>query len=212
GQSTTWRITLPKLDAAKFDAALQSHQDALIAEWKRDHDDDRPSPNRPPLPGTGDAGDQPSASSCPRASSSHVCGARLRRHSWFARPPHPALGRRRPHRTGQPRPGVSVSPPTAPPRRHHHHRARAQPDRHRRRGTTPQRRIDRPSTDETPAGRAAVPGTYRRTRRLVVVRTLPTTTTAHQQLSATPHRCAPSRREPPTWRPPHSGINGHTDG
>jgi len=42
GQSTTWRITLPKLDAAKFDAALQSHQDALIAEWKRDHDDDRP--------------------------------------------------------------------------------------------------------------------------------------------------------------------------
>src|SRR6476659_9763650 len=55
GQSTTWRITLPKLDAAKFDAALQSHQDALIAEWKRDHDDDRPSQNRPPLPGTGEA-------------------------------------------------------------------------------------------------------------------------------------------------------------
>src|SRR3954453_7102588 len=53
--STTWRITLPKLDAAKFDAALQSHQDALIAEWKRDHDDDRPSPNRPPLPGAGEA-------------------------------------------------------------------------------------------------------------------------------------------------------------
>ena len=55
GQSTTWRITLPKLDAAKFDAALQSHQDASIAEWKRDHDDDRRSPNRPPLPGAGDA-------------------------------------------------------------------------------------------------------------------------------------------------------------
>src|SRR3954466_15441472 len=55
GQSTTWRITLPKLDAAKFDAALQSNQDALIAEWKRDHDDDRPSPNRPPLPGAGEA-------------------------------------------------------------------------------------------------------------------------------------------------------------
>jgi Domain of unknown function (DUF222)/HNH endonuclease len=55
GQSTTWRITLPKLDAAKFDAALRSHQDALIAEWKRDHDDDRRSPNRPPLPGTVDA-------------------------------------------------------------------------------------------------------------------------------------------------------------
>ncbi len=55
GQSTTWRITLAKLDAAKFDAALQSHQDALIAEWKRDHDDDRPSPQRPPLPGAGEA-------------------------------------------------------------------------------------------------------------------------------------------------------------
>src|SRR5215212_8333883 len=55
GQSTTWRITLPKLDAAKFDAALQSHQDALIAEWKRDHDDDRRSPNRPPLPGAVEA-------------------------------------------------------------------------------------------------------------------------------------------------------------
>ena len=46
---------LPKVDAAKFDAALQSHQDALIAEWKRDHDDDRRSPNRPPLPGAGEA-------------------------------------------------------------------------------------------------------------------------------------------------------------
>src|SRR3954447_17665535 len=55
GQSTTWRITLPKLDAAKFGAALQSHQDALIAEWKRDHDDDRRSPNRPPLPGACEA-------------------------------------------------------------------------------------------------------------------------------------------------------------
>ena len=55
GQSTCWRITLPKVDAAKFDAALQSHQDALIAEWKRDHDDDRRAPNRPPLPGAGEA-------------------------------------------------------------------------------------------------------------------------------------------------------------
>jgi hypothetical protein len=55
GETATWRITLPKLDAAKFDAALQSHQDALIAEWKRDHDDDRRCPNRPPLPGAVDA-------------------------------------------------------------------------------------------------------------------------------------------------------------
>ena len=37
-QFTCWRIKLPHLDAAKFDAALQSHRDALIAEWKHDHD------------------------------------------------------------------------------------------------------------------------------------------------------------------------------
>ena len=33
---TCWRIKLPHLDAAKFDAALASHRDALIAEWKLD--------------------------------------------------------------------------------------------------------------------------------------------------------------------------------
>jgi hypothetical protein len=55
GQFTTYKITLPKLDAAKFDAALQSHKDALIAEWKRDHDDERRCPNRPPLPNNCDA-------------------------------------------------------------------------------------------------------------------------------------------------------------
>jgi Domain of unknown function (DUF222)/HNH endonuclease len=54
-QVSCWRITLPHVDAAKFDAALQSHRDALIAEWKRDHDDDRSSPNRPPLPGAAQA-------------------------------------------------------------------------------------------------------------------------------------------------------------
>jgi hypothetical protein len=53
---TCWRIKLPHLEAAKFDAALQSHSDALIAEWKQDHDDrGRPSPDRPPLPSTADA-------------------------------------------------------------------------------------------------------------------------------------------------------------
>ncbi len=36
--STTWRITLPKVEAAKFEAGLQSHRDGLIADWKRDHD------------------------------------------------------------------------------------------------------------------------------------------------------------------------------
>jgi hypothetical protein len=53
-QFACWRIKLPNVDAATFDAALASHQDALIAEWKRDHDD-RPAPNRPPLPGTAEA-------------------------------------------------------------------------------------------------------------------------------------------------------------
>ncbi len=38
--STTYTIRLPKLEAAKFDAALASHQDALVADWKRDHDND----------------------------------------------------------------------------------------------------------------------------------------------------------------------------
>ena len=189
GHSTTWKITLPKLDAAKFDAALQSHQDALIAEWKRDHDDDRRSPNRPPLPGAGEAflrlvetelgrrrrapptwaahdrgdarrregphrrsasgpaavgfrtpipdlrrhlrsvvpprraghrrragdpGDQPQASSRPRAPPPHLCGARMWCYPRTARPPHRALGRRRRDRTRQPRPGLPVSPPTPP--------------------------------------------------------------------------------------------------
>src|ERR1700752_3435281 len=53
---TCWRIRLPHLDAAKFDAALQSHRDALIAEWKHDHDNrERPSDQAPPLPGTVEA-------------------------------------------------------------------------------------------------------------------------------------------------------------
>ena len=38
-ESTCWRIKLPHLDAAKFDAALASHRDALIAEWKLDRED-----------------------------------------------------------------------------------------------------------------------------------------------------------------------------
>lgn len=53
---TCWRIKLPHLDAAKFDAALASHRDALIAEWKRDHGDrDHGSEHGPPLPGTFEA-------------------------------------------------------------------------------------------------------------------------------------------------------------
>ena len=53
---TTWRIRLPHLEAAKFDAALQSHHDALIAEWKRDHDTGEPvCDQEPPFPTTVDA-------------------------------------------------------------------------------------------------------------------------------------------------------------
>ncbi len=63
---TYWRIRLGHLDAATFDAALNSHREALIAEWKRDHTDDtdtdtdsererdadrRESGQRPPMPG-----------------------------------------------------------------------------------------------------------------------------------------------------------------
>jgi hypothetical protein len=55
-ESTCWRITLPHDDAAKFDAALASHRDALFAQWKHDHGDgERTSENCPPLPTTVDA-------------------------------------------------------------------------------------------------------------------------------------------------------------
>ncbi|OBJ79624.1 HNH endonuclease signature motif containing protein [Mycobacterium colombiense] len=51
-----WRIKLSHPDAAKFDAALASHRDALIAEWKRDRDHgDRACDQRPPLPSTAEA-------------------------------------------------------------------------------------------------------------------------------------------------------------
>jgi hypothetical protein len=48
-QSTTWRLTLPHDEAATFDAALQSHQDQLVAAWKRDHADGA-SEQTPPFP------------------------------------------------------------------------------------------------------------------------------------------------------------------
>jgi hypothetical protein len=37
---TIWRIRLPRLEAAKFDAALHAHRDGQIAAWKRDHGDE----------------------------------------------------------------------------------------------------------------------------------------------------------------------------
>jgi hypothetical protein len=56
GEATSWRIKLPHLDAAKFDAALASHRDALLAEWKHDRDKgDGASDQAPPLPGTAEA-------------------------------------------------------------------------------------------------------------------------------------------------------------
>jgi hypothetical protein len=55
-QFTTWRIALPHAEAASFDAALQSHHDALIAEWKRNHPDgDGASDQASTLPNTVDA-------------------------------------------------------------------------------------------------------------------------------------------------------------
>lgn len=47
--STTWHITLPADEAAEFDSALQSHQDKLVADWKRDHTDIQ-SEQTPPFP------------------------------------------------------------------------------------------------------------------------------------------------------------------
>ena len=52
-QFSCWRIKLGHLDAAKFDAALASHRDALIAQHKHDRGNDDPaSDTAPPLPGT----------------------------------------------------------------------------------------------------------------------------------------------------------------
>ena len=53
-EGSCWRITLPRDEAATFDAALASHRDALIAEWKRDHDTDS-CDAAPPLPDTVEA-------------------------------------------------------------------------------------------------------------------------------------------------------------
>ncbi|KAA0093143.1 HNH endonuclease [Mycolicibacterium sp. P1-18] len=56
---TTYRIRLPKVEAAKFEAGLDSHRDALVAAWKRDHDgaggDDGRSVEALPFPNATDA-------------------------------------------------------------------------------------------------------------------------------------------------------------
>ena len=54
--STSWRITLPHAQAATFEAALGSHREALITQWK--HDRANPggaSESAPPMPDTLDA-------------------------------------------------------------------------------------------------------------------------------------------------------------
>ena len=83
---TCWRIKLPHLDAAKFDAALASHRDALIAEWKLDRENHgRPSDTAPPLPGTVEAfmrlveAGWDAEVARPAARASHHCGGARRR-------------------------------------------------------------------------------------------------------------------------------------
>ena len=52
-QFSCWRIKLGHLDAAKFDAALASHRDALIAQYKHDRANGDPaSETAAPVPGT----------------------------------------------------------------------------------------------------------------------------------------------------------------
>ncbi|KGI66299.1 HNH endonuclease [Mycolicibacterium rufum] len=46
-----WQIRLPHVEAAAFEAALRSHRDALITEWKQCAETDQ----RPPMPTTADA-------------------------------------------------------------------------------------------------------------------------------------------------------------
>ena len=50
-----WRITLPHVDSATFEAALQSHHDALFAAWKQDREQDGTTDEHPPMPTNIDA-------------------------------------------------------------------------------------------------------------------------------------------------------------
>ncbi|WP_156690011.1 HNH endonuclease signature motif containing protein, partial [Mycobacterium sp. Marseille-P9652] len=54
GRGSCYRISLPPLDAARFDAALAAHREALVADWKRDGEGDGAA-NRPPIPGAVEA-------------------------------------------------------------------------------------------------------------------------------------------------------------
>src|SRR5689334_23257684 len=81
---------------------------------------------------------------------------------------------------------MPLSSPVAPSRRDHHYRTpkRARRARPRRASTEPG--IAGAPTHHTPARSGALPGTYRRTRQLVVVHTLPTPTATDQQLAPSP--------------------------
>ena len=98
-------------------------------------------------------------------------------------PPHPALGRRRPDRVGQPGAGVPLSSPVASSRRHHHHRTRTPAHRHRQRRAGTEPRIAGAPTQPAPTGGGALCRTYRRTRGLVVVSTVPAPTPTDEQLA-----------------------------
>ncbi|MGA5466086.1 DUF222 domain-containing protein [Mycobacterium sp. NPDC050041] len=55
-KGTCYRIWLPHLEAAKLDAAVASHLDGMVADWKRDHaEGDGLSEQAPSLPTTADA-------------------------------------------------------------------------------------------------------------------------------------------------------------
>ncbi|MFM8599404.1 MAG: DUF222 domain-containing protein [Mycobacterium sp.] len=57
GRFDVWRLTLPPVESAILEAALQSHRDALVAEWKHDRDNTGATTDgeHPPMPTTVDA-------------------------------------------------------------------------------------------------------------------------------------------------------------
>jgi hypothetical protein len=234
-QSATWRITLPHDEAATFDAALQSHQDKLVTEWKRDHADGG-SEQDPPLPGAVDgfmslieAGWDTEVTRRPHGQRTTVVvhvdlDARVgalhlgpalsddeRRYLtcdatcevWFQR--HGQVigsGRetrhlnRRLRRALEHRDRCCVVPGCGATRGLHAHHIQHWEDggptelwnlvlvcpyhhRAHHRGV-----ITITGPAHTATRSRTLPGAYRRTRRLVVVPTLPTTTTTHHQLTA----------------------------
>ncbi|BBX42698.1 hypothetical protein MSIM_41490 [Mycobacterium simiae] len=262
---TCWRIKLPHEEAATFDAALASHRDALIAEWKQDHADGKDvSENAAPLPGTVEAflrlvetGWDVEAARRPhgqhttvvvhldvaaRVAALHLgpllsdaerqyltCDATCE--VWFERDGQPIgagrstrvinrrlrralehrdrtcvvpgcgatrglhahhvvrLGRRRPHRIGQPGPGLPLPSPGTPPRPDHAHRTRRPPHHHRQHRPTTASSIARTATPTSPTRRPTLPRAHRRTRPVVVVPTLPTPTTTTHQLNRNTQTC-----------------------